>query len=233
MPFLKPTSDEEHKHTRLQQVGPNAFQLMEGFRYREPGSTGEPYVVNAHDLNAGPKGNSTDLASVPPFLWWFVASIGRQTRPAVMHDQLIGEIDRTEADRLFRVSLREVRVSWLRRWLMWAAVTLATMASKSKLQLAGFIIHLAAFVVVLGMWLFGSWPVWWVVAIGLTGFVWGVRLWPLAVVGVVLMLVPTIVVWVAILIVAAIDGIAWIIGKLANKEPAPPTVVPYRDEGQF
>lgn len=88
---------------------------------------------------------TTDLASVPKPLWGLIASYGRQTMPALLHDQLCDQAnakrtqalspggspsiadqaypDRTHADNIFRHALRSVGVEWMRRWTFWAGVT--------------------------------------------------------------------------------------------------------------
>lgn len=77
----------------------------------------------------------TDLASVPPQLWSVIASYGRQTLAAVMHDRLCEEARfagddgggalRRRADRLFRWALEDSRLSGAEAWVMWAAVWFA------------------------------------------------------------------------------------------------------------
>ena len=84
---------------------------------------------------------TTDLASVPKFLWGVVPSYGRHTLPALMHDTLCQEaeteqqerpevapysrFERRRADQLFRVALADAaNMGLVRRWLMWAAVRL-------------------------------------------------------------------------------------------------------------
>lgn len=79
-------------------------------------------------------GMTTDLASVPSFLWGVIASYGRQTLPALVHDHLCAVAHaqpgprrrrtRREADRLFRTMLAASGSGVLRRWLMWSAVRL-------------------------------------------------------------------------------------------------------------
>lgn len=80
-----------------------------------------------------PAGFVTDLASVPELLWGVIASYGRQTLPAVLHDQLYATAARADtlprarrlrrdADVLFRSTLRESGAGPVRQWLMWAAV---------------------------------------------------------------------------------------------------------------
>ena len=88
----------------------------------------------------------TDLTSVPsPFLW-LVPRTGTHLPAALLHDGMIPErpspgclsprpsvvthdrapIDRVEADRIFRDAMRDSGVRPIRRWLVWTAVTLAT-----------------------------------------------------------------------------------------------------------
>lgn len=87
------------------------------------------YVAPAHRV-----GESTDLASVPPWLWGVVASFGRHTLAALLHDHLCDEASkvlppgsarrRREADRLFRMGMFDLDVPAPRAWVMWAAVRL-------------------------------------------------------------------------------------------------------------
>ncbi len=131
MPFLSMGSNEPPP-IRLLQRGENTFQLLTGFRYRDPSPDGKVYVVERHDETKPPDGdNGTDLASIPAPLWGLIASHGRQTLPALLHDDLCvkarhcddGLAYRRNADRVFRVALREQGVSLFRRWEMWAAVS--------------------------------------------------------------------------------------------------------------
>ena len=88
----------------------------------------------------------TDLASVPGPLRWFVNSYGAHTPAALIHDRLIGNKERPAeltdqmADRYFRFMLKSVNVSWLRRWMMWAAIAIrsrwvSSVLNKAKLVL--------------------------------------------------------------------------------------------------
>ncbi len=77
-----------------------------------------------------PKGTLTDFASIPSQLRWFIPKYGRYNRAAVLHDWLIREqgsppVGRADADGIFRRSMREIGVGFVRRWLMWAAVRVA------------------------------------------------------------------------------------------------------------
>lgn len=96
---------------------------VSGRRYRAP-AAGE----------APPPAGVTDLASVPSPLWGFIASYGRQSAPAVLHDaqslaaDALGDrrralAQRREDDLVFRRSLLEQGVPRMRAWLMWAWVS--------------------------------------------------------------------------------------------------------------
>jgi hypothetical protein len=114
------------------------FELRAGFVYEDPVS-GRSYRVPPRPPGAlepapgvpEPRVHGvTDLASVPMWLWSFIASYGRQSAPAVLHDERsvdaaeLGDREaalaqRREDDRVFRTALREQRVPLLRAWLMW------------------------------------------------------------------------------------------------------------------
>jgi Protein of unknown function (DUF1353) len=107
-----------------------------------PASVSEPFV--------------TDLASVPRSLTWLIPRYGMYTKAAVLHDYLcqtagketiavyptptaraacagpdepvlITLEDRSDADEIFRLAMTELGVPWARRWLMWSAVSWATL----------------------------------------------------------------------------------------------------------
>jgi Protein of unknown function (DUF1353) len=73
-----------------------------------------------------PAGFKTDFASVPRPLVWLLPRYGAYTRSAILHDYLCKEkpVDRADADGIFRRSMRELKVPFVRRWIMWAAVRL-------------------------------------------------------------------------------------------------------------
>jgi hypothetical protein len=90
----------------------------------------EPIVYQGNrELLTVPDNFETDFASVPQFLTWLVPTYGRYTKAAILHDWLwtevdAGRFDRADADGIFCRAMRELRVPFLRRWLMWAAVRL-------------------------------------------------------------------------------------------------------------
>jgi hypothetical protein len=140
----------------LRQTGPTSFVILHGFCYRVPAGdpeAGTVYVVPGDDSDRDERtrrttttdipaqpvvipptdhGGATDLASVPWFMWWLIASYGNHTRAALLHDALYvdrGEeepVPRATADRLFLAALREPeqKTGAFRHWLMWTAVSL-------------------------------------------------------------------------------------------------------------
>lgn len=116
------------------------FKVLSEFGFTsqpgQPGADGTPYWRASAVQHRVPGGMTTDLATVPSFLWGVVASYGRQTLPAILHDmlcyasQLPGQPaayrrrSRREADTLFRETLRDSGSGVVRRWVMWAGVRL-------------------------------------------------------------------------------------------------------------
>ncbi|WP_168916237.1 DUF1353 domain-containing protein [Microcella flavibacter] len=110
------------------------FQVTRPFAYRDP-RDGVVTLVPAHDTARPPtSGNSTDFASVPPFLWGLIANYGPQTLPAILHDAMVEQARRAPeperlarrrvADDLFRLALVDNGIHLLRARVMWAAVGL-------------------------------------------------------------------------------------------------------------
>lgn len=85
------------------------------------------------DRYAVPPQQTTDFASVPRVFAWFIPSIGRYTKAAILHDYLWRELAAQgtmkwiDADGIFRRAMRELGVPFLRRWIMWAAVRWAAL----------------------------------------------------------------------------------------------------------
>lgn len=109
------------------------FQLNRRIGFRESDG-GAIHWAPAHVPSDHPEeGNRTDLASVPSMLWSFIASYGRQSAPAIVHDHrsvlasalggAAGARQRREDDRILRVGLRQQKVPLLRSWLMWTFVS--------------------------------------------------------------------------------------------------------------
>lgn len=87
----------------------------------------------------------TDLTSVPVLFTWLVPKTGRHLPAALLHDGLVHANDedqtyrstcaltvrRPEADRIMRDAMADSGTRIVRRWLVWAAVALATMLTGS------------------------------------------------------------------------------------------------------
>jgi hypothetical protein len=297
MPFLRPDprppgypedyfplpGTGERPEVILRQVSPNAFQLLWGFTYEAPGSPADTGCkVPQHNPKADPEENSTDLASVPPLLWWLIASYGLHTRAALFHDHFVDHPPkgktRKDVDTLFRNALRESEVRWLRRWLMWTAVSLRTRFG--RVGLVVILLHLTLLTFVTLFWLFGhrpwwplgwmpassrfdrlpgwpwkvtdpgwpfdkldAWPfaTWWPALLaGVVGFGWGLRRWPLAVVGFALVAAPALLAYLSRGIVLLTEFFEELLVKLSSqlrgkpREFKRPQFRPYqREPGPF
>lgn len=120
----------EAMRLQLEQSGAS-FRLLRRFGYETPDYP-EPFIVPAD-----PETFETDLTSIPWFFAWLVPGVGTHLPAVLLHDGLVlteGEhkahigpdVDREEADRLLRDAMAGLGVGKVRRWIMWAAVTLAT-----------------------------------------------------------------------------------------------------------
>ncbi len=84
----------------------------------------------------------TDLTSVPSWFTWLVPKSGRHLPAALIHDGLVPdrdgertyeteppglEVDRIDADRIFRDAMFDTNVGVIRCYLVWAAVSLASL----------------------------------------------------------------------------------------------------------
>ena len=99
----------------VRQHGPRNWVLVRPLTYQ---GAKERFVV--------PQSFVTDGASVPAIFWALTGHpMGPHARAAVLHDYFYRtrtSVSRKDADGLFRRTMRELGVSWFRRWSMWAAV---------------------------------------------------------------------------------------------------------------
>lgn len=100
----------------VRELDTNYWRVVEELTYR---GAEEPITV--------PVNTETDFASVPKLLRWFIPKYGKYNKSAVLHDYLCveaaaGRFDRADADGIFRRSMRELGVGYLRRRLMWVGV---------------------------------------------------------------------------------------------------------------
>lgn len=148
MPFVAPERGNPSRWRRistvdLRQVGEDRrgrteFEVLAEFGYTTAGpgaadAAGE-YWHPMHVDYLVPRNVKTDLATVPTILWGVVASYGRQTLPAIIHDQLcvvsreggppsaFTHRARREADQVFLETLAQSGTGPVRRWLMWTGV---------------------------------------------------------------------------------------------------------------
>jgi hypothetical protein len=85
-------------------------------------------------------GFRTDLTSVPALFTWLVPKTGAHLPAALLHDALVAGrgdptsyvstqrhvVDRVSADRVFRDAMADTGTGVVRRWIVWTAVTVAT-----------------------------------------------------------------------------------------------------------
>ncbi|MER6316221.1 DUF1353 domain-containing protein [Streptomyces sp. NPDC001581] len=98
----------------ITQVNDKVWKLVSDLNYQGDQGT---YIV--------PTGFETDLASVPRHFVWLFQTYGRYTQAAILHDWLIKDeptVNRSQADHIFRLAMLELKVPFVRRWMMWAAV---------------------------------------------------------------------------------------------------------------
>lgn len=103
----------------------------------------------------------TDLTSVPQIFSWLVPKTGTHLPAALLHDGLVVEegeapthdgppITRVQADRIFRDAMADQGTPVARRWLIWAAVSLATAKTIRPKPLMWLMYLLIPAIVVLG-----------------------------------------------------------------------------------
>ena len=158
MPFI----DDEGNLLRSVELGQvpimaPTFQLRKRIGYYAAGRESEVTWAPAHVPDDHPDSDDrTDLASVPAIFWSLIASYGRQTAPAVIHDsecarvqaaQRSGEYtaaaalaDRERVDRAFRLGLRELGVAPFRAWIMWTFVSFERYAKHSVPRFVGMLL---------------------------------------------------------------------------------------------
>jgi len=106
-PFLSPV--------RLEALpGGSRWKLHEPLEYRTP--AGEALTVPADFV--------TDLASVPRGLWNLFPPWDEYGPAAILHDWLYskGERPRKAVDGIFLAAMKELGVSWWRRWAVYLGV---------------------------------------------------------------------------------------------------------------
>jgi len=122
---------------RVEQVDAARWRLLADVVYVTPAALLDGWVVHKATYRV-PTGYVTDFASVPRLLWFFTPPSGEYTLAAIVHDYLItdalpaGELTSAQVDREFRVAMQSLDVGFVRRWLMWAGVRWAAVASAPR-----------------------------------------------------------------------------------------------------
>ncbi|HXH77654.1 DUF1353 domain-containing protein [Nocardioides sp.] len=111
--------------------GVEIFSLERRIAYRDR-VLGELLVPASPDFR-------TDLTSTPALFTWLVPKTGAHLPAALVHDALVDgggaasytsteghTVDRVEADRVFRDAMADTGTGIIRRWIVWSAVTAAT-----------------------------------------------------------------------------------------------------------
>lgn len=142
-PFFKPDADGQPTDARadfvVEHIEDRDFSLRESFGYWDEGVGRHPRCHHIQPFIAR-EGFETDLSSVPRVVSWVVPAVGSHLGPSLLHDALIVDdgddpthdgppVSREEADRMFRDAMAHVGTSGARRWMVWSAVSLATMWS--------------------------------------------------------------------------------------------------------
>jgi Protein of unknown function (DUF1353) len=167
------------------EISNDGWRLVEPLMYE---GKAERFVVE--------KGFQTDFASVPKIFTWLLPRYGRYTKAAILHDWLCqrakkGLIDRADADGIFLRSMRELGVPFLRRWLMWGAVRLASIR---EFGLGDLLRPTAGDLV-------------WLLVVTLFGLAY--------------LIVPGIVIIAALLVFYAAEWITWAILQIGRRAPRP------------
>ena len=127
-----PGADPRIVLERHAEEGVETFELERRLAYRDR-HLGELLVP-------ADAGFRTDLTSVPALFTWLVPKTGAHLPAALLHDALVAgrddpasyvstdghEVDRVEADRIFRDAMADTGTGVIRRWIVWTAVTVAT-----------------------------------------------------------------------------------------------------------
>lgn len=128
-------------------AGPRTWALTAPLTWN--GTQGDTFVVPAAFV--------TDFATVPRFLHWLVSPYGAYTRAAVLHDWLLVELAKWQAqvdrgggmggrdwptaeppansrdcDGIFRRVMEDLGVDWATRWAMWTAVRWASLFNRDR-----------------------------------------------------------------------------------------------------
>ncbi len=183
----------------LIQIDKKQFVVLQPFRFSNPTVEGELLAKlqrDGHDAATARRmlddartfmpgeENPTDLASIPPFMRWFVNTYGAHTLASIIHDQLIvptangGPLrSDTLSDRFFREMMGAAGMPWLKRWVMWAAVAMRTRWAAGGWRRWSLVLWLVLAVCGIGAfgWAAGAWILGWGMPFS-AGWMWAIAL---------------------------------------------------------
>lgn len=127
-----PTKPPSYEFVRVDADGRERFRARRRIGYRtqaRPDAPSRTFIVPAN-LQTW----TTDFASVPWLFAWLVPRSGKHLPASLLHDALVVRppnyigppISRDEADLVFKEAMADLGTRVVRRWLIWTAVTLAT-----------------------------------------------------------------------------------------------------------
>ena len=151
MGFFYDPSDGGPLRLELLSVNGTRFRILQRMAYRSD-RYAEPF-----EFPASLDDFRTDLASVPALFTWLVPRTGDFLPAAVLHDSLLADdyrgpaVTRAEADDIFRIAMDELGTGRVRSWLMWSAVSAATMWRSGRPGERIAVAGVLALVVLLGL----------------------------------------------------------------------------------
>ncbi|HWL37499.1 MAG TPA: DUF1353 domain-containing protein [Frankiaceae bacterium] len=155
--FRDKTGGNPAKYVLIRQPGRGkpSYKLGEQFSYTERDKPTPRYVVPKDGVEF-----TTDLASIPGFATWLVPRDGTHTPAALLHDALVNDlasvqVDRHQADSIFRDAMGELGVAFLRRWMMWTAVSLQTLVTTGRWWKRAWYALVIALTILISLWLSG------------------------------------------------------------------------------
>lgn len=157
MPFYNNDKCEEPAQVTLKTAGHKTFQITSSFWYQYPDGFTTKYRDGATgvQIRAHEGKSTTDLASVPSFLWGVLASYGPQLLPSLLHDQRCEDVRaakargedglfqmRSRADYEFRKALADVKVGRVRRRVFWTGVAMAKYLGYGRIRAVPLAAHI-------------------------------------------------------------------------------------------
>ena len=92
------------------------------------------YITNNGNKIEVPIGFRTDFASVPRPFRVFISTVGQHNGADVIHDYLIESkmVPRKQADKIFLEALKDLKVNWFKRRIMYTGVRSYSIATFKK-----------------------------------------------------------------------------------------------------